>query len=1276
MVKPPKKWLQEYANSKSKYENNEEHHHHDGGGHRRKRAKKGGATTDNDFRHYMARKIDLQRQQFGLVLPPPPQQKSSSLNYNEQKNDEQKETIEKNDEQEDTYETETKILLHHEKGVESSILRHSKQPKDRGTNTEEINRDETEEKRSPCCEKGERIKKSVRFDEQNNDYFNIGGGERNEKSMGGVLNRLKQKHGSRRRRKSRKMMSELKKAKGEKEKNVVINSQLHVDDDSQGRKAMHEKDINRSQVIKDKTASLREIIHESNQQVTICQSENQPSYDEDTTFSQSQSPSNVPTPLELKRQRPDLFFLGITVMVNGYTNPCSDTIMRTLHRYGGNLEKYETGSVTHIIAQNLSMAKANIYKRQKKPIPVVKPTWIEDCVEAQKLLPHQHYLLDEVKDDSLGTTTSVASYFHTKVKNDSLTKIMNSYNPPKENNISQSRKSSVSSPIIHSSSLSGPRNVGNDPHFLDSYFASSRLSFIGSFKQRLKNNSNSREKLLHQKGCDTFVFHVDMDCFFAAIAVRNYPQYKNKPVAVGHGWKNDPNGVGTNDKTAFSHQSYSGKKSTSELSTCNYEARKYGIKKGMFEDRARKLCPELVILPYDYDGYEDASTKVAEILNQFADSYNGVVEQVSCDESYLELPLDEHDFDGETMDISALISDIANKVKGLIFDATECTVSIGIGSNKLLAKLATDKVKAGGGNDIHFISDHKAFLADVKLRDLPGVGYRLDRKLQSYNLFNVNDVWEMESDEELCSILGRGNGQKIYRFCQGEDSRPVKSAERKTIGAECNYGVRFHGQYGVEHMMNGLAKEVVKRMTGVGVFGKHITIKVKERQHNAPSPGKFNGHGKCNDYSKSRYLSVHNAKRDVELFCQEGMTLFVEIGVHKDRVRGMGMIISKLESADTHHKSSGQDTMNAWLQQSALNHLSGGDAINNANENYLTTSPCKENDEIFRHRKITNDLSGYDRSCEKDFNQTIDNNEQLRKCSRDELLLIEQNDENQQANTNDIVLPPLQDISMDDVMALPPDLREAILVQMKDTQQYRSRKRISPKQTKKKSPKHGHIRSKTPKCHPKVNGQIDMKRMMRLVSVKRGTDKLEYDGEQVSLTQLDRLPLDVQLQVANDDTISTKSFSVYQSENQRDHPKARRSLYKSPIIIDDKSDDDSRNEYDQAQEMHGDIENDSSATVHYNEKTFNHEDEENDIKALSKWLHEKSKPEDEDINKLEEFLCICISERRVDDVVILLRLVKRKWEINQYETVLGACNEHFMKFQGRNLDLRGLGLLK
>ena len=96
------------------------------------------------------------------------------------------------------------------------------------------------------------------------------------------------------------------------------------------------------------------------------------------------------------------------MLVNGFTVPDNDTLRRMLHKHGGDLETYETTRITHIIAQNLSTAKANMYKRQRKPKPVVRPDWIVDSVKAGRLLPHADYLIPEVQ---LEATSSVKSFF-------------------------------------------------------------------------------------------------------------------------------------------------------------------------------------------------------------------------------------------------------------------------------------------------------------------------------------------------------------------------------------------------------------------------------------------------------------------------------------------------------------------------------------------------------------------------------------------------------------------------------------------------------------------------------------------------------------------------------------------------------------------------------------------------------------------------------------------------------------------------------------------------
>lgn len=282
-------------------------------------------------------------------------------------------------------------------------------------------------------------------------------------------------------------------------------------------------------------------------------------------------------------------------------------------------------------------------------------------------------------------------------------------------------------------------------------------------------------------------------------------------------------------------------KSTSECATCNYHARKFGIKKGMFLGRARQLCPELIVLHYDFAGYEEVSEQVLAILHRVATEHEGCVEAVSCDEAYMEmyLPLanEEGVLSGGSSTADDAAGDIAEMVRTEIFETTQCTASIGVATNKFLAKVGTDRVKPDG---TFVVKDYRKLLEELKLRDLHGVGYRSEPKLEAEGLSCVQDVWDLGSKAEsvLSRILGPGLGKKIYAFCHGRDDREVKPVERKTIGAECNYGVRFDGPYGIDHFINGLATEIEKRMAGVGCEGCKVTLKVKQRKKGAGEPPK------------------------------------------------------------------------------------------------------------------------------------------------------------------------------------------------------------------------------------------------------------------------------------------------------------------------------------------------------------------------------------------------------------------------------------------------------
>jgi impB/mucB/samB family C-terminal domain len=185
----------------------------------------------------------------------------------------------------------------------------------------------------------------------------------------------------------------------------------------------------------------------------------------------------------------------------------------------------------------------------------------------------------------------------------------------------------------------------------------------------------------------------------------------------------------------------------------------------------------------------------------------------------------------------------------------------------------------------------------LKLRQLPGIGHHLEDKLNEIGLSTVQQIWDL-GDRALRVLegkLGVATGKKIHNFCRGIDERPIVSSERKSIGAECSYGVRFDGEYGPDYMISCLASEVVKRMNAIGVRGgSKVTLKIKKRKQNAKPPMKFLGHGSCDNLSKSCDVPASATTADAKLLSDLCFSLYRQLGVPKEDVRGMGIVLTKL----------------------------------------------------------------------------------------------------------------------------------------------------------------------------------------------------------------------------------------------------------------------------------------------------------------------------------------------------------------------------------------------
>jgi DNA polymerase-4 len=243
------------------------------------------------------------------------------------------------------------------------------------------------------------------------------------------------------------------------------------------------------------------------------------------------------------------------------------------------------------------------------------------------------------------------------------------------------------------------------------------------------------------------IIHLDMDCFYAAVELRERPELVGRPVAVGGGSRR---GV---------------------VTTCNYEARAFGVGSAMPGFMARERCPTLVFLPPRFELYREVSQQVRAILHRHTD----LVEPLSLDEAYL--------------DVSAngrFAWDIAREIRAQIRTETGLTASAGVAANKMLAKIASDWRKPNGQFAI-LPAEADAFLSGLPVRKLWGVGPKSAERFSAEGVHTCGDLQRI-SRGELAATHGRW-GEELFRLCRGIDDRPVEPhRERKSLSNEATFG--------------------------------------------------------------------------------------------------------------------------------------------------------------------------------------------------------------------------------------------------------------------------------------------------------------------------------------------------------------------------------------------------------------------------------------------------------------------------------------------------------
>ncbi|XP_028991489.1 DNA repair protein REV1 isoform X2 [Betta splendens] len=422
------------------------------------------------------------------------------------------------------------------------------------------------------------------------------------------------------------------------------------------------------------------------------------------------------------------------------------------------------------------------------------------------------------------------------------------------------------------------------------------------------------------------ILHVDMDCFFVSVGIRHRPDLKGKPVAVTsnrgqgkvplrpganpqleqqyymrkhvtpqHDRNDDELHITPSQESPESHAKAvdqdAAALSMAEIASCSYEARRAGVRNGMFFGKAKQLCPSLQSVPYDFEAYKEVALTMYEILA----GYTHDIEALSCDEVLI---------DGSTLLAELGISpdDLAKTIRAEIKEKTGCCASVGMGSNILLARLATRRAKPDGQ---YFLKSEEVddFIRDLPVTNLPGVGPVMGRKLGSMGVSSCGDLRQV-SLSQLQKKFGPRTGQTLFRFCRGLDDRPVRyEKERKSVSAEMNYNIRFTRIDEAESFLTNLSMEVQRRLQEAGLRGRRVTLKVMVRKVGAPlEPAKYGGHGICD--SLARTVMLAHSTDSGQLIATAVIKLFHAMKLQVQDLRGVGIQIQLLEGHHTIPKDS------------------------------------------------------------------------------------------------------------------------------------------------------------------------------------------------------------------------------------------------------------------------------------------------------------------------------------------------------------------------------------
>ncbi len=286
------------------------------------------------------------------------------------------------------------------------------------------------------------------------------------------------------------------------------------------------------------------------------------------------------------------------------------------------------------------------------------------------------------------------------------------------------------------------------------------------------------------------IFHVDMDAFYASVEQQDFPELRGKPVLVG------------------------GKGKRGVVAACSYESRVYGVHSAMPMAEALRRCPAAVVVPVRMDRYRELSRTIMERFS----NYSPVVQAISVDEAFLDMTGTER--------LMGPPRESARRLKQEIRDTTGLTISVGIGTSRFIAKLASDVDKPDG---LHQVppGTEADFVLTLGLKDLWGLGNRTRRRLEALGITTVAQLREQRI-EFLRGHFGDASGRFLYAIARGEDPGIYAGRhDRHSISAEETFPENISDDHRLRRHMLHMAEEVFHRSITEGWLGKTIQVKYR-----------------------------------------------------------------------------------------------------------------------------------------------------------------------------------------------------------------------------------------------------------------------------------------------------------------------------------------------------------------------------------------------------------------------------------------------------------------